>query len=250
MSSIEVSNSSYFTALCGNGRSFTETMTRGFAAFHRRASEYGAFITGLGADDTHSSQINLALKLYRRSLPERRRAVDDFMTAHPDANAYRAAMQSLLNESNGTSPHAFERLVLLYDAISSLAGPRGDENAVSLLSSVPDTALELEGRELESYRAMTAVTAMCIFDEFGMMSGYLAKITGVNSVKPPALHVWNGVMMALRPEYAKVVEAYPERMILIANAMRASHTKLSVGEMEAAALGIKPEKMFAEAVAV
>lgn len=237
MSSIDVSNSSYFITLHGNGKSFTETMTRGFAAFHRRASEYGAFTAGLGSDETHASQINLALKLYRRSLPERRRDVDDFMTRHPDVNAYRAAMQSLLNESNGTSPYAFERLVLLYDAIGSLAGTRGEEHAVSLLSSVPDTVLELEERELESYKAMTAVTALCIFDEFGTMSGYLTKIAGVNSVKPPALHVWNGVLMALRPEYAEVVAYYPNQVVRLAKAMRASKQNLSPESLKAVVTG-------------
>lgn len=199
-----------------------------FAEFSKIARSYG----------THADVI-----LYRDVTEEQRQTVDKFMQRHPNRDSYKAVINSLYGEHDGTAKGVFDLLVLVYDEISTIVGPEGERLIQETILAMPEECLSLRGQELDVMQAAIAFTIYCVVDSRTPQPSkhaYLTAALGLNTATNPQVHAGNGLLVSVYPEYAWLIENYPERAMEIVHAVKASPHKLKFSELELVASGEQP----------
>lgn len=181
--------------------------------------------------------------LYRDVTEEQRNAVDKFMQRHPNRDSYKAVINSLRSEHDGTAKGVFDLLVLVYDEISTIVGPEGERFIQETILAMPEECLSLRGQELDVMQAVIAFTIYCVVDSKTPQPSkhmYLTDSIGPNTATNPHVHAGKGLLVSLHPEYSWLIEAYPQRSIEIVHAVKASPRKLKFSELELVASGEQP----------
>jgi hypothetical protein len=199
-----------------------------FAEFSKIANMYG----------THADVI-----LYRDVTEEQRQTVDTFMQQHPNRDSYKAIINSLHGEHDGTAKGVFDLLVLIYDDISSVVGPEGERFIQETILAMPEECLSLRGQEMDVMKAAIALTIYCVVDSRTPQPSkyaYLTNSLSPNTATNPQVHAGSGLLLSLRPEYPWLIETYPEKAMEIVHAAKASPRKLKFSELELVAAGEQP----------
>lgn len=180
---------------------------------------------------------------YRDATDEQRNHVDKIIRDCPNRSGFRAAVNALREETEGRATGLLELLSTIYGDIARVVGESGQKAIYETLGILPKESFLLRGEDAQKLSSVTSLTILCANDEklaHLAVGGYLTVSLQKNTAANPHVHYGNGLLAALKHEYAWLINNYPESAMLMIQAVTASPRVLTYAELELVASGDQP----------
>lgn len=180
---------------------------------------------------------------YRNATDEQRHYADKIIHDCPNRYGFRAGVNALREETEGRVTGLLELLSTIYGDIARVVGESGQKIIYETIGALPKESFLLRGEDAQKLASVTSLTILCASDErltHLAVGGYLTVSLQKNTAANPHVHYGNGLLAALKHEYAWLINNYPESAMLIIQAITASPRVLTYTELEMIASGDHP----------